>query len=162
MPPTADTGLRLADRADLIDLVSRYHHSLDARRFDDAWARSLFTEDVVLDFPVGGHEGVAGLAEFTTRFMGRWDRTHHHATDHLVTLDGDHATVVWNMLATHVHPAGSGAPGHFHLGARLDGATVRGPGGWRFRRLALRVIWTSGRPAAGVPVPASHTTSQED
>ncbi|WP_165495150.1 FAD-dependent monooxygenase [Actinomadura roseirufa] len=160
---------RLADRAEITDLIGRYTSSLDDGRFDDAWARSIFAEHAAVAFPVGGHEGVGGLADFTARFMGRWERTHHHATDHLVSLDGDSADVRWNMLATHVHPSASrSAEGeaHFQLGARLGGTAVRTPDGWRFERLELRVVWTSGRPAEGVPEPRLDLTgisiSQED
>ncbi|MFB4310299.1 nuclear transport factor 2 family protein [Actinomadura sp. GTD37] len=164
---------RLTDRAEIIDLIAHYNRSLDERRFDDAWARSVFAEDAVVAFPVGGHAGLPGLADFTARFMGRWERTHHHATDHLVRLDGDRAAVGWNMLATHVHPpraargeAGAAGPDLFQLGAVLDGTAVRAPGGWRFERLALRVVWTSGRPAQGVPASPTDTTTdsqpQED
>ncbi|MGI5292097.1 nuclear transport factor 2 family protein [Nonomuraea polychroma] len=150
----ADALSRLRDQAEIIELISRYFFSLDSQAFDDAWANSLFTQEAVLTFPVGSHQGLAGLADFTVGFMSNWARTQHHATNHLITFDGDRANVTWNVLATHVHPAAEDAPPaaeHFHLGGRFDGEAVRTSVGWRFGRLALKVIWMTGRAAARVP-----------
>ncbi|NUR86589.1 MAG: nuclear transport factor 2 family protein [Nonomuraea sp.] len=149
-----DTLSRLRDHAEITELVSRYFFSLDAHEFDDAWAGSLFTQDAVLDFPVGSHRGLDGLADFTAGIMAPWTRTQHHATNHLITLGGDRADVVWNVLATHVHPAAQDEPPateHFHIGGRFDGEAVRTPAGWRFGRLVLHVIWMTGRPAVRAP-----------
>lgn len=140
---------RLTDRSDLHDLIDRYMITLDEGKFDDAWTRSLFTADVSLTFPVGGYQGLAGLAEFTAEFMGRWDRTHHHAANHVIDVAGDRAAVSWSMIATHLRADQPSGP-HFQLGAHFDGAAVRTGAGWRFSGLVLRVVWTSGRPAAEV------------
>ena len=41
-----DKTLRaLADRAEITDLMDRYLLSLDERKFDESWARSMFTAD---------------------------------------------------------------------------------------------------------------------
>lgn len=141
---------RLSDRVAVRDLIDHYMITLDEGKFDDAWARSLFTSDVTLVFPVGGYQGLTGLAEFTAEFMGRWERTHHHASNHVTDVAGDGASVSWSMIATHLHPGQPSGP-HFQLGAYFDGAAIRTGDGWRFSALVLRVVWTAGQPAAGVP-----------
>jgi hypothetical protein len=142
---------RLADRFALGELVDRYLLALDEGTFDQARAAGVFTADAALAFPPGDHHGLPGLAEFTSSFMAHWLRTHHHASNYVISLDGDRARIAWNVIATHVHPGSPAppAPGrHFQLGGTFDGVALRTAGGWRLRRLELRVVWTTG---TGVP-----------
>ncbi|MEU5187302.1 nuclear transport factor 2 family protein [Streptomyces klenkii] len=152
---TGTTGLQdridaLADRAALTDLIDRYLLSLDARRFDDAWARGLFTPDVRITSPVGTEEGIDGLAASQAATMAKFERTQHIGTNYVMDIAGDRATVRWNALMTHVHLAstravrGSGPGEHFTVGGTFAGEVVRTAGGWRFRRLDIRAVWTHG------------------
>ncbi|MCP3821461.1 nuclear transport factor 2 family protein [Streptomyces sp. A3M-1-3] len=167
MPHDADRLRRLADRMDVQDLVDRYLAGLDEAEFDDAWARSIFTEDGRFQFLMGGHDGVAGMAEFTAAMMGKWRRTHHVAAGHLVEIDGDRARVRGNLIATHLHPQEAtpekppgrseaqetpGAPEPFQVGDRFEGEAVRTEAGWRFARLAFEVVWTRGTPPGRVDI----------
>ncbi|MFI6037301.1 nuclear transport factor 2 family protein [Streptomyces sp. NPDC051315] len=167
MPQDAGALSRLADRMDVQDLVDRYLAGLDEAEFDDAWARSVFTEDGRFQFPMGGHDGVAGMAEFTAAMMGKWRRTHHMAAGHFVEIDGDRARVRGNLIATHLHlqeaapqdpPGQSGAretlraPEPFQVGDRFEGEAVRTDAGWRFARLAFEVVWTRGTPPGRVDI----------
>ncbi|HEY0803498.1 MAG TPA: nuclear transport factor 2 family protein [Pseudonocardiaceae bacterium] len=163
---TAELVRRLTDRADLADLADRYLRALDDGVFDQARAGSVFTDDVELHFPPGDHSGIAGVVEFTRGFMRHWARTHHTVSNYVVELDGDRATIAWNVIAVHVHhgaPPPPASAAHFHLGGRFDGAAVRTRHGWRLRRLALRVVWTAG---PGIPsiaaTMANGTERQED
>jgi SnoaL-like domain len=147
----AEEVRRLTDRGDLTDLADRYLRALDDGVFDEARARSVFTDDVELNFPPGDHRGINGVAEFTRGFMGHWDRTHHNVSHYSVELKGDRATISWNIIAVHVHPGSPPPPmlsEHFYLGGRFEGAARRTRRGWRIRRLALRVVWTAG---PGIP-----------
>lgn len=167
MPHDADPMRRLADRMDVQELVNRYLVGLDEAEFDDAWARSIFTEDGRFQFSMGGHDGVAGMAEYTAAMMGKWRRTHHVAAGHLVEIDGDRARVRGNLIATHLHPqepapqkppgqSGAhetpGAPEPFQVGDRFEGEAVRTDAGWRFARLAFEVVWTRGTPPGRVDI----------
>ncbi|MBB5122409.1 hypothetical protein AF335_26005 [Streptomyces eurocidicus] len=145
----------LADRADITGLIDGYLMSLDAvpaagGRFDDAWARRMFTEDVRITTPIGDHEGVAGLGESQQETMAKFRRTQHIGTNYMIGLDGDRATVRWNALMTHVHLASTQRArdavvgGHFDVGGTFTGEVVRTAEGWRFRRLELRMIWSTG------------------
>ncbi len=146
----------LSDRAALADLADRYLRALDESAFDDARARSVFTDDATLNFPPGDHHGIVGLAEFNSGFMRHWTRTHHNTSHYFVEIDGDRATIAWNILAVHVHHGSPPPPTHaehFYLGGRFDGAAVRTHRGWRLQRLGLRVVWTAG---PGIPTIAAH------
>jgi hypothetical protein len=149
--PLAMQVRELGDRIAISDLIDRYFLSLDQGRFDQEYARRVFSEDVELSFPPGDHTGLPGLAAYTAGFMGHWKRTHHHISRHLIALDGDRAEIGWNLFATHIHPDSPPPPAsghHFYLGGRFEGEAVRTPDGWRVRRLTLRVSWTTGD---GVP-----------
>ncbi|MEV5376877.1 nuclear transport factor 2 family protein [Streptomyces nondiastaticus] len=148
----------LTDRAAVTDLIDRYLLSLDARRFDDAWARRFFTPDVRITSPVGKHEGTGGLAASQAATLAKFERTQHIGTNYVLDITGDRATVHWNALMTHVHLAstrearGSGPGDHFTVGGTFAGEVVRTPAGWRFRRLDIRAVWTHGEgPLALTP-----------
>ncbi len=152
----------LTNRQAVSDLIDAYATSLDRGVFDQAWASALFTEDISLRYPVGSHEGREGVIEFTREIMERWDRTQHLTTNHLVDLGEDRAEVSWNLLATHLHPADDPARAGlatFRVGGRFEGVAVRNPEGWLFSRLSLRIIWTDGSPATGVPASAVETNT---
>ncbi|MFC7310780.1 nuclear transport factor 2 family protein [Streptomyces monticola] len=171
--PLAEQVARLNLRAALSELVERYLASLDTGNFDDTWARSFFTEDIELTFPVGSHQGIAGLAGFTRAIMGRWESTHHHGSGCLVVPDGeDRAGVRWSLIASHMHfgsPRPPAVSRCFQLGGRFDGTARNTPQGWRFERLRLRITWSSGAPPTEVssvddatlgPALGLHTTTQ--
>ncbi|WP_371496235.1 nuclear transport factor 2 family protein [Kitasatospora sp. NBC_00374] len=152
----------LVDRADITNLIDRHMISLDADHaagvtLDEAWARRNFTEDVRVETPVGDHVGIGGLAESQQTALSRFARTQHLGANHLIDLDGDRATVRWNVIMTHVHLAstqqerGEEPGGHFDVGGTFDGEVVRTAEGWRFRRLAVRPVWFTGRPPLGLP-----------
>ncbi|WP_406734958.1 nuclear transport factor 2 family protein [Streptomyces sp. NBC_01108] len=150
---------RLSDIAALNNLIDRYLAGLDeglaegSSGFDEAWAASLFTEDVELLFPVGSHQGLAGADGFLREIMERWSRTHHHGSLASVEPDGDRAAISWSLIASHVH-FGSPAPpqpsAYFQIGGRFTGVARRTADGWRFARLRLRIVWSTGSPPGGV------------
>jgi hypothetical protein len=143
----------LTDRAALTDLVDRYVITLDThdeKSHDDSWYGTIFTDDVRLRFPIGGYDGTAGLAQFETDAKARWDRTHHVSSNCVVEIHGDRAAVRAQMQATHVHLGEEPKRPHFRIGGYYDADAVRTSAGWRFRRLALHVVWTSGEPLAGI------------
>jgi len=143
-----------ADRDAVARLIDRYLASLDQRIFDDSWARSLFTEDVRLEFPIGSRTGRAGLAEFQAAAMAKFERTLHVGSNYAIAVHGDRATLGFNLLAAHVHSDAAHAergyaPGtHFDIGGRMEGEAERTEGGWRLSRLALQLVWTTGEPPA--------------
>jgi len=150
-PDLARLVRSLSDRADISQLIDRYITAFDLlteEPRDDEWYRSVFTEDVRLVFPIGGHTGIDGLAEFNRAARAKWARTHHLSANHLVTLDGDRATVRAHLLVTHV-PDIDGAAHHLSTGSHFDAAAVRTPAGWRLAKMVFTLVWISGEPPAG-------------
>lgn len=148
----------LVDRAEIGDLIDRFSRDLDdftleGRPFDVAWVRAYFTDDASVDYPVGSAVGAGDIAALIDgRGMAPFQRTQHVTTNYVMDLDGERATVRFNLIATHVHAedvrARLGAPpgAHFTVGDYYDGEVVRTAVGWRFRRQALHVTWTTGTP----------------
>ncbi|CCH32742.1 nuclear transport factor 2 family protein [Actinosynnema sp. NPDC047251] len=132
----------LPSRADVGALLDRYLLDLDAGSLDEAWARSLFTEDAVVEFPVGRHEGVPGLAAFHRTALAKFARTQHLNSPAAVDLYGDRARLRANLVSTQVLPGGS----LFTTGTRAEGLASRTAHGWRLRRLSFHLIWSTGSP----------------
>jgi hypothetical protein len=152
----------LADRAAIRDLFDRYIITIDTHdpeEYDDDRYRTIFTEDIRLKFPVGGHEGIAGIADFETWAKAKWLRTHHVTANCAVELDGDRAAIRAHGIGTHVHrpetleELGEDAAPLFVVGCTYAARAVRTGDGWRLRELTLYVQWTAGSPLpAGIGV----------
>jgi SnoaL-like domain len=148
----------LVDRAEISDLIDRFSRDLDdytieGRPFDVTWVRSYFTDDASVDYPVGSATGAESISALIDgRGMAPFQRTQHVTTNYLVDLDGDRASVRFNLIATHVHAddvrqrLGEGPGAHFTVGDYYEGEIVRTTAGWRFRRQALHVTWSEGTP----------------
>ncbi|MFE9255394.1 nuclear transport factor 2 family protein [Streptomyces sp. NPDC006879] len=140
--------------AEVAELLDRYLINLDDDKLDEEWARSLFTEDVVIEFPNARHQGLAGIAEWHGRSMAAFESTQHLNSPALVVLDGedgegDRATLRANLISTHVHlPANRGLPGGpvFAAGTFVTGAARRTAEGWRLSALSFRMSWATGSP----------------
>ncbi|MFC7266011.1 nuclear transport factor 2 family protein [Streptomyces lutosisoli] len=132
----------LEDRAELVALVDRFVHGLDAPAplTEDRY-RALLTEDVLLSLPSGTHRGVAGLPGFLGTPKELWARTQHYATNCVVDVDGDTAVAHANIHAVHV-PHDASAP-LFGGGAHYDVRAERTAAGWRIAELTVSVLWTA-------------------
>ncbi|MFG2112467.1 nuclear transport factor 2 family protein [Streptomyces sp. NPDC048718] len=157
------------DHTEITLLVDRFFRALDERTFTAGWGRAFFTDDIVEETPFGifrGPEAVRAMEEAVERF----DRTQHMAsgilTDQASDADPDpgpgpdagteRATASWDALMTHVHHAatlrerGSGADPLLVVGGRFETELRRTPEGWRFTRMAVRPVWTTGQPPPGI------------
>ncbi|MET9729162.1 nuclear transport factor 2 family protein [Streptomyces sp. NPDC006458] len=126
-------------------LVHRFFRALDARDFASGWMRPYVTGDARMETPLGVSAGAEAVRAAETA-LGRFVRTQHIASGLLAEIDGDRATASWNALMTHVHADES----VFTVGGFYEGDQVRTGGGWRFERVAVRAVWTRGRPPVGV------------
>ena len=142
----------LTDRAEITDLVDRLLLSLDERKLDESWARSTFTEDIRSETPLGDHEGLQAMVQSTQEALSRFDRTHHVGSNYVIDLGGEHATVRWNAIMTHMHPAsrpteqGQQAAASFTVDGYFESEVIRTADGWRFRRMTVHPVWTTGEP----------------
>lgn len=147
---SATGGRRAAqDRGEVAALLDRYLIGLDTEHLDDAWARALFTPDAVVEFPVGRHAGIDGLATFHRTALAKFDSTQHLNSPAVVDLAGDRATLRANLISTQVLPSQA----LFVTGTSVHGAARLTTDGWRLRTLSFRLIWKTGEPPRPRPAP---------
>ena len=147
---------RLADRAELTELIFRVGLCLDEHRFEDL--AGLFVEDGVVVTPTGSARGHAALVEHATASNAQFDRMQHVTTNVLIdfapehddaptpdsyadtdTSITDHAQIRANIIATlcqgtDPHPVAV-------RGGVSRGKAVRTPDGWRLTELEARPTW---------------------
>jgi hypothetical protein len=130
--------------SEIVELVDRYLCSLDERTFDNDWAREFFTENAVVEFPIGNAEGIDEIVSNTRVGVLRFARTQHLGLNYLISegLRRDGASARWNQVNHHVQPEGD----LFSTGTWSEADFVQTPAGWRIARTAMHVTWTSGRP----------------
>ena len=157
----AVTGARgavdVADRAELIDLVSRYAAAVDRRDIEQVVA--CFTDDAHVEFD-GGAEVVDGRpaleaffeAAFRRPRMGTTGASTHLMSNVLVDVDGDLAHAETQAVA---YLASDSRQTVIVRGLRYSDDCVRGDDGWRVRRRVHRALWQAEIP--GAPLPGAAT-----
>jgi SnoaL-like domain len=151
---------RLADRAELTELIFRVGQCLDEHRFEDL--ASLFIEDGVVVTPTGAARGHAALVEHATASNAQFDRMQHVTTNVLIDFEPerddtpapdpstdadanvsitDHARIRANIIATFcqgadLHPIAV-------RGGVSRGKAVRTPDGWRLTELEASPTWAA-------------------
>ncbi|MER6923757.1 nuclear transport factor 2 family protein, partial [Streptomyces spiralis] len=110
LPGASAPAADFADAAQVAELLGRYLVTLDDEEPDEAWARSLFTEDAVVTFPMSRHQGRAGLAEWHRASLAAFAATQHLGSPAVVSIRGDRAVFRANVLTTHVHHPGGDRP----------------------------------------------------
>ena len=155
---------RLADRAELTDLIFRVGLCLDEHRFEDL--ANLFVEDGVVVTPGGAARGRAALAAHAAENNAKFDRMQHVTTNVLIDFPedpnaapaSDHAHIRANIVATFCqgtdpHPVAS-------RGGVSQGKAVRTANGWRLTELEAQPTWAvQPEEPAPTPAPALHTHS---
>lgn len=146
MPELGSSSLQqqvqwLVDRAAISDLLVDFARALDEDDYDGYEAN--FAEDGVLELPFRTHHGRAGLAEYVRGNLGVFARTHHLSGNHAITIDRDTATSKSYVQAVHVKNDENDSDlamlgGWYHCSYR------RTPEGWRFTRVRLERVWTTG------------------
>ena len=120
------------DRLAICELLGRYGHLIDQRRWDDL-AADVFTEDVVFDATSFGHAVTTSSAELIEHWRSDLSMhpLAHHVTNIVITEDGD-GTV--RVLSKAIGVGRKGRVGS----ATYDDVVVRTPEGWRLsRRIAV-------------------------
>ncbi|WP_085066884.1 nuclear transport factor 2 family protein [Catenuloplanes japonicus] len=127
------------DRAEIIELISKYADIADRKQFDDL-PTQVFTDPVTVDF-----SSVAGIPPMTVPLasyveslrpaFAPFAATHHAITGHVVEIDGDRASVHAHVRAEHWLP--SGEPNRWLVVGFYDNEAVRTPDGWRLSSVRL-------------------------
>ncbi|MFC4467342.1 nuclear transport factor 2 family protein [Streptomyces xiangluensis] len=133
------------DRIDLAELLSRYADIADMKEFTHLPSR-ICTDPLTVDF-----EAVTGMPAVTASLrdcvellrttLAPFAATHHAITGHVVTIDGDSATIHAHVRAEHWLPVelvGDG-PDRWLVVGFYDTEAVRTPKGWRISRFKLTV-----------------------
>lgn len=149
----------LIARAEISDMIDRFSRDLDdytveGRPFDVEWVRAYFTDDAHVDYPPGSASGAQDIAALIGgKAMAPFQRTHHVTTNYVIDLasDANHASVRFNLIATHVYAADANenpdhAPGsRLVVGDYYESEMVHTGVGWRFSRQKLHVVWSERR-----------------
>jgi hypothetical protein len=123
-----------ADKLAVIEVLTRYHHAVDFKRWDDL--DRILTEDAVAAWPgMGAELGLATDAPAGREAIKAWLRdavgdreSLHYMVNHVVDIDGDTAR---NRSMVAVADSLSNL---YHLGY-YDGTHRRTPEGWRIASL---------------------------
>jgi hypothetical protein len=132
------------------ELFVHYLMTLDSGALNAEKARELFTDDIVIEFPMSRHEGIAGIDAYHADAVSRFAATQHLASFPLVRTDGVSADLEAHVVSIHVHrdPAPGAAP-RFTAGTRATAGARRTGAGWRLCRLGFQVVWIEGSPTGG-------------
>lgn len=148
---TVVTSQLLLDRAAISDVVIAYATGLDRR--DWALYRSIFCDALEMEFSSVGIEPGAYRADAWVRSAQRlfagFSATQHTSSNHVHDVRGDEATCVSSMQAEHfVAPGPEIATDalRWTIGGYYVNDLVRTAAGWKLRRVALHVTWSSGNP----------------
>ena len=135
----------LVDRQEIVDTVVRWAYALDTK--DWATARSCFSDQVETDY--SDLPGVGPSRLTAEEFVDLRRRAHqklltqHLSTNHLVTLDGDHATCVSATLIHRLAPDRQ-SDNTFDTLAHYTHTLTRTAAGWRISRIKQSVVWNRG------------------
>lgn len=118
----------------------------DARDWDAL--RALFIDAVDVDYTsLNGGEPqtvpAADLIDGWRQVLENLEATHHLIAGRVVTIDGDQASCVANVQATHMLTNGTGDR-LWTVGGRYDYRFERTRAGWRISALKLSVQWATG------------------
>lgn len=131
----------LIDRDEIRSLISRFGRAIDTK--DQQLYAANFTDEGVLELPFASIVGRAAIAEM----KGPPPGTHaHHLFGQIdIELDGDSASVITYMTATHVFSA-TDLTQKAQSGGWYEQQVVRTSEGWRFAQVKLVIRWEDERP----------------
>jgi hypothetical protein len=157
-----DTHTRyLLDRIEIQDVIARYAVGQDAHQSDDDLLQHwdhVFTPDAVVDYTAGGFR--VGTYTELARWMrgnaidhGERDGVMHGFTgwQHMlglptVTVDGDTATALTDLLATHRIGPDHSATAYLSDACTFHDSLSRTAAGWRITHRRLEVHWIDTFP----------------
>ncbi len=139
---TDSTADRLADRAEIEDLLTRYTLAVDGWDFERL--SEVFTDDAQIDYTGSG--GIAGslpeVQAWLTEALAMASHMQHLIGQREVVFDGTDAAHVrayfWNPMRLALPDA---EPFDIEIGGVYEHDVVRTEAGWRSRRLVERQLW---------------------
>lgn len=140
-----DTLERLAARAEIDDLLTRYTLAVDGRDFERLG--EVFTPDAHVDYTGSG--GIAGtlpeVQAWLTEALAMASHMQHLIGQREVVFDGPDAARLrayfWNPMRIALPDSSDTAPFDIEIGGVYEHDLVRTDAGWRSRRLVERQLW---------------------
>ena len=131
--------LTLLDRMEIIDVENRYAMGVDTR--DAELHGSCFTEELEVDMSgmgMGEPLKISGKAwaEQAVSLVSGFEATQHIITNHRISIEGDQATCVAYVQATHQNPDSV-----WTVAGYYTNKLVRTAEGWKINRLKLTPMW---------------------
>lgn len=149
------------DREAAVAVVTSYASALDAR--DWVAYRALFTDEIEIDYgAIGSLVATVPADEWTNRCktLEGFDATAHRLHNIVVTIDGDHATVVSIVDAVHLVGIEDRALLGDLIGRYTHGLVRRD--GWKIAGVTLTVVgYPAGKEAFDAAFTAAHSIFAE-
>ncbi|HEY5678503.1 MAG TPA: nuclear transport factor 2 family protein [Pseudomonadales bacterium] len=126
----------------------RYEYALGIDTRDWVLYRSIFTDEITMDFssyngrPASGMAADDWVAGCKVLFAGL-DATQHVMSNPMVDVDGDIARLRMYMKAEHFLRNDQGGM-DFTIGGYYDDRLVRTDEGWKMQAVTLNVFWSRG------------------
>lgn len=132
----------LSDRAEILELCSRYARGLDSKDWD--LMRSVFTKDASADFGLGKpFEGIDDILHACRSIMENLDHTQHFLGNHEIEINGDRGRGRHKVLGAAFLRTDIGGPSMCEYGEYVD-EYIRTSDGWRISRLEFTASWCDG------------------
>jgi ketosteroid isomerase-like protein len=131
----------LRDRAQILDVLARFCERID--EYDIAGLAEVFTEDCFTDYGPGRGGPVSGLADVQARIVrgqAEFRRTHHQLGQSRIRIEGDEATAITYVTASHEHRDGERSRVHLRYLDRLR----RTRSGWRIAERRVQAALVDG------------------
>ena len=145
-PPSFADLQQVIDRIAITELLDRYAKLFDDRTFTTT-SPMLFTKDAHVVLPPGDHEGLDGMDAFFECTLAPFGRTQHIFANYIIDITNDDAVIRANGHVTHVLPRADPTDEKdklFVVGLVVTGTVIRTSDGWRFKQVALDVVWRQG------------------
>ena len=149
---TTEVPVRIADRLEIDDLLTRYTVAIDTKDWD--LLATCFTPDAHIDYRAsGGAEGTyPDVAAWLAETLAAFPMTQHFCTNRTVTLSADAATVRSYFYNPMGFPDADGQKLMF-IGGYYNDRMVRTSDGWRIAERVEEMAWIDTRPATS-PAPS--------
>jgi hypothetical protein len=137
---------RLVDRAAIIDVICGFAVALDTRNWE--LLRSTLADPIAIDYPdsVGvGTFAADDLVATAQKFFGALDATLHISANHQIVLDGDRASCVSTLFASH-YLASANEPKVQRQVGYYTNHLERQDDHWRIVRTEQHQGWVEGNP----------------
>ncbi|MFQ5516674.1 MAG: nuclear transport factor 2 family protein [Acidimicrobiia bacterium] len=131
------------DRREIEALLIRYATALDTR--DWTLLESCFTPDATADYGqlVGRHEGYPAIERTVRQALASYTATQHLLSNFVIRVDGEEATSVCQLRASHYLPGVPGGEVAVVIG-RYHDDLVKNASAWRIRQRRLEHAWREG------------------